>query len=173
MCPNTPYLGGLWASCPLRYPRRCFSLGGSHFEEGWDQAGGQSPGSLIVGASAQPLTSSCGGTSPLFSKALWWVGGVVTRAHGRWEQLCPGGWECKRPEVGAGPSGPAPFCQSSLPPVLGWAWAARGRPALLVLGCGLSPAVHYANDSSAGPWCQGSSPSRQGTWGFPGPTEGC
>lgn len=53
MCPNTPYLGGLWASCPLRYPRRCFSLGGSHFE-GWDQAGGQSPGSLIVGASAQP-----------------------------------------------------------------------------------------------------------------------
>lgn len=116
MCPNTPYLGGLWASCPLRYPRRCFSLGGSHFEEGWDQAGGQSPGSLIAGVPAQPLTSSCGGTSPLFSKALWWVGGVATRAQGRWEQLCPGGWECKRPEVGAGPSGPAPFCQSSLPP---------------------------------------------------------
>lgn len=30
---------------PSKTPR-CFSLGGSHFEEGWGQAGGQSPGSL-------------------------------------------------------------------------------------------------------------------------------
>lgn len=112
---------------------------------------GSSLRSLIAGVPDQPLTSSCCGcTSPLFSNALWWVGAVATGAHGRWEQLCPGGWECKRPAVGAGPSGPAPFCQPSLSSVLGWAWTARGRPALLVPGPGLSPAGHYANDFSTG-----------------------
>lgn len=107
--------------------------------------------SLIAGVPDQPLTSSCCGcTSPLFLNAPWWVGAVATGAHGRWEQLCPGGWECKRPAVGAGPSGPAPFCQPSLSSVLGWAWTARGRPALLVPGSGLSPAGHYANDFNTG-----------------------
>lgn len=52
--------------------------------------------------------------------------------------------------MGAGPSGPAPFCQPSLSSVLGWAWTARGRPALLVPSSGLSPAGHYANDFSTG-----------------------
>lgn len=75
---------------------------------------------------------------------------MATGAHGRWEQLCPGGWECKRPAVGARPSGPAPFCQPSLSSVFGWAWTARGRPALLVPGSGLSPDGHYANDFSTG-----------------------
>lgn len=152
MCPPTKHtlFGWVLGFLPSKTPR-CFFLGGSHFEKGRGQAGRQSPGSLIAGVPDQPLTSSCcGGTSPLFSNALWWVGAVATGAHGRWEQLCPGGWECKRPAVGAGPSGPAPFCQSSLSSVFGWAWTARGRPALLVPGSGLSPAGHYANDFSTG-----------------------
>lgn len=148
--PKHTLFGWVSGFVPSKTPR-CFFLGGSHFEEGWGQAGGQSPGSLIAGVPDQPLTSSCcGSTSPLFSDALWWVGAVETGAHGRWEELCPGGWECKRPAVGAGPSGPTPFCQPSLSSVLGWAWTARGRPALLVPGSGLSPDGHYANDFSMG-----------------------
>lgn len=54
MCPNTPYLGGLWASCPLRYPRRCFSLGGSHFEEGGTRQVDSPLGLLLLGSLPSP-----------------------------------------------------------------------------------------------------------------------
>lgn len=74
MCPPKRTLfGWVLGFLPSKTPR-CFFLGGSHFEKGRGQAGRQSPGSLIAGVPDQPLTSSCcGGTSPLFSNALWWV----------------------------------------------------------------------------------------------------
>lgn len=90
MCPpNTPYSGGFWASCPLRHPDVSFWVGPTLRRGGARQVG--TPLGLLCWG-PRPLTSSCcGGTSPLFSNALWWVGAVATGAHGRWEQLCPGG----------------------------------------------------------------------------------
>lgn len=51
--PKHTLFGWVSGFVPSKTPR-CFFLGGFHFEEGWGQAGGQSPGSLIAGVPDQP-----------------------------------------------------------------------------------------------------------------------